>query len=479
MFSLPTDSSAKKRFYLFGLVFVLSGAAFVYEDFIYFQFLPFVLWLVFIMLFNHEQLFLLIVLCTPLSLNFENMEWGGVGFFFPTEPLLFGFMLLLLFKYARSGFPEKRVMSHPVALAVYFYLAWLVVTITTSEDVVISVKSVVARLWFIIPIFFFGVTFFADKKQIYRFVFFFLSTLSIVVIYTVVHHSMYGFGSKEGHWVMWPFFKDHTSYGAILAMFFPVAVALYFDKNFGITTRAFLLGIITILALGIILSYTRAAWVSLLGAAAVWACFLLRIRFKYLLFTGLIAGAFVWVNFTELNYLLQKNRTDSSKDLKEHVESISNISSDASNLERINRWNCALRMFNERPVFGWGPGTYAMYYAPFQHSSELTTISTNFGDLGNAHSEYLGPLAETGLLGFLSVLTLITVIFYKGGTLYVRLKDERLRKLVLGIYLGLVTYFIHGILNNYWDTDKAAVPIWGFVAIFTAIELYHQRGKEA
>ena len=26
---------------------------------------------------------------------------------------------------------------------------------------------------------------------------------------------------EAGHWVMWPFFKDHTSYGAIIALFIP------------------------------------------------------------------------------------------------------------------------------------------------------------------------------------------------------------------------------------------------------------------
>ena len=90
-----------------------------------------------------------------------------------------------------------------------------------------------------------------------------------------------------------------------------------------------------------------------------------------------------------------------TEDFNERIESISNVSSDASNLERFNRWNSAIRMFQERPIQGWGPGTYAFCYAPFQDSKDLTIISTNFGDGGNAHSEYLGPLAEQGLFGML------------------------------------------------------------------------------
>jgi hypothetical protein len=40
------------------------------------------------------------------------------------------------------------------------------------------------------------------------------------------------------------------------------------------------------------------------------------------------------------------------------------------------------------------------------------------------------------------------------------------------IILSLTTYFTHGVLNNYLDTDKAAIPVWGLVALFVAIKTY-------
>ena len=36
------------------------------------------------------------------------------------------------------------------------------------------------------------------------------------------------------------------------------------------------------------------------------------------------------------------------------------------------------------------------------------------------------------------------------------------------------TYFIHGLLNNFLDSDKLAVPFWGFLAIIVAIDCFHQ-----
>lgn len=50
--------------------------------------------------------------------------------------------------------------------------------------------------------------------------------------------------------------------------------------------------------------------------------------------------------------------------------------------------------------------------------------------------------------------------------------------ITLVVLLGLITYFTHGVLNNYMDTDKASVPIWGFAAILVAIDLYHSNETE-
>ena len=41
--------------------------------------------------------------------------------------------------------------------------------------------------------------------------------------------------------------------------------------------------------------------------------------------------------------------------------------------------------------------------------------------------------------------------------------------------VGLVTYYIHGFLNNFLDTDKLSVPFWGLTAMIVAIDLYSRR----
>jgi O-antigen ligase len=157
---------------------------------------------------------------------------------------------------------------------------------------------------------------------------------------------------------------------------------------------------------------------------------------------------------------------------------MTNISSDASNLERINRWQSALRMFEERPFWGWGPGTYQFLYAPYQRSKERTIISTNAGDMGNAHSEYIGPMAETGLLGSLTIFLIFVYSVYTGLMLHRKAKNKEIKLISLSVTLGLITYYLHGFLNNFLDSDKASVPVWGFMAILIALEIFHNNNME-
>jgi O-antigen ligase len=132
-------------------------------------------------------------------------------------------------------------------------------------------------------------------------------------------------------------------------------------------------------------------------------------------------------------------------------------------------------MFKDEPIVGYGPGTYMFKYAPYQLTADRTIISTNSADGGNAHSEYLGPLAESGFMGLITFLILISTVIYTAVHAYSRTSDKRLKTILMSSLLGLITYYIHGILNNFLDTDKLSVPFWGFTAMIVAIDIYTRK----
>lgn len=475
--------SFTKNRYIYTLIFafITLNAYLFYNEIYYLIAIPFAFAIVYSALFALDKLLLFTIFCTPLSFNLEQLDVGGVGVYLPTEPILFGIMIIYLFK---SIINKKElsnpVLKHPITIAILFHLFWVFITSITSEIPIVSFKFLLTRMWFIIPIYFLGIKLFKyNFKNVTNFIWVYIIPLSFVLIITLIRHAGYGFSEEAGHWIMTPFFKDHTSYGAIIAMFYPVIVGLFFDKNRTQVSRTILGIMLIIFTIALYYSYTRAAWLSVVGAFGVYMLFVLKIKFKYLVYVVVILGSFIVFNFTEITYMLQKNDAEhTTEDFGERIKSMSNVTSDASNLERLNRWNSAIEMFKERPIFGWGPGVYSFQYAPFQSSSDLTIISTNFGTGGNAHSEYLGPLAEQGFLGFLSMIILVIAIFYTSSKLYIELKDKKTKKIIMMVMLGLVTYFTHGILNNYLDTDKASVAVWGFTAIIVGIDIYHKNNRE-
>ncbi len=463
---------------ILGILFVAISGFFIYTDNWYFFFVAPALVLIYIALYQTKYLFLSLFLLTPLSINIEEYV-DGFGLFLPTEPILFGLFLLLLIHQLSKPTIPSFVFKNEIVWALAIYLIWLCISTMMSSDSVVSLKFIIAKCWFILPMIGFGSIYFQNTKAIRQFIWLFCIGMVIVIIYTVINHATYQFGEKESHWVMWPFFKDHTIYGAMVAFVLPLIAGLYFSKKHKPLIQAILIGMFVINLVGLYFSYTRAAWLSIIGAVGVLWLIVFKIKFRYIAFTTLFLGTILYASWTSIQFALEKNKEEhTTEDFGKRLQSSTNVTTDASNLERINRWSCAIDMFNERPFFGFGPGTYAFEYGRFQDPKNLTIISTNFGDGGNAHSEYLGPLAETGVIGLATVLLLIGIIFYKSITLYIAYdkKENENKTLLLAMILSLVTYFIHGILNNYLDTDKASVPIFAICACIIVLE---KRMKDA
>jgi putative inorganic carbon (HCO3(-)) transporter len=466
--------------YIISFAFVVLNLWFVSKDIMLLGLLPLVVIFVFIALYRLDNLLLVTVFFVPLSLPLiEYFEDLSVNLFLPTELLLIGILFIVVLKRIKGETLDKSLLSHPVTITIYFNLAWILVTSFTSSMTLVSFKFFISRLWFVVAFYFLAAEIFRKPRNMTRYSWAYILSFLIVIGYTSYRHFNIGlFNQEAAHYVMNPFYNDHTSYGAILAMLIPVVIGFVADNNRSIWYRLFSFLVLAVLSTAIILSFSRAAWISLLFAAGVFIVVLLRIRFHVLVVAAIIFIVLIFNRIDDITHQMEKNRQESSANLTEHVQSISNITSDDSNKERLNRWSCAWRMFLNKPVFGWGPGTYMFQYAPFQVVREKSLISTNMADKGNAHSEYLGPLSESGLFGMLSFLAIIVATLITGFTTYWKLKESKHRIVLLSAILGLITYYVHGILNNFLDTDKASAPFWGFTAIIVAMNIYSKRAEK-
>ncbi len=466
-------------FYVIAVLFIVTNSLVIFTKQSYlFNVVPLFIILVFTIFFALDKALLFTVFLVPLSVPLEDfMPELGFNIDLPTEPIFVSILIVFLIKQLYDKDFDRKILLHPVSISVYIYLSWRLITVFTSTMPLVSFKYWIASIWFIIPFYFLMTQVLRKKENINKFFWYYIIPFIIVITYTLIVHSGYLFSQKSANYVMAPFYNDHTSYGAMLAMFIPIIIGFVVNKELKKSLRIISGFVLAYFLLAIILSYTRAAWISLLGALCVFFVLKFKINYKFVLLTfAVVIGLFFGFQ-DKIFFALEGNKQDSSTDFKEHVRSISNVATDASNLERINRWNCAVRMYKEKPVFGWGPGTYQFNYAPFQFSYEKTIISTNAGDMGNAHSEYLGTLSESGLPGMICFIIIIVVIFVTGIKNYQRAKSYSLRILMASVICGFTTYLLHGFLNNFLDMDKAAVPFWGFTAIIVVVDVYYYKNK--
>lgn len=441
------------------IVPVLTGAAF----------------LIYFLMFRVDLLMYLMAFCTPFSVIMSSQNIH-LGLSLPSEIIMISLTFLFLCRIIYDLRLDPKIVSHPISIAIFVYLGWMLLTCITSELPVVSIKFWLSKIWFTTACYWMLIQFVKDdKKKAVRYFNCYAVALAIVVLITTYKHSLTGFDDFHGHFIMSPFYNDHTAYGAVLAFFLPITASCLFLPDNSKGMKIFYAALTVILAVGFYLSFSRAAWISLVVAIGVLIVLKLRIKLSWLVAGLLIVGTFLYYSAGDILYKMSRNSQDASGNLTEQLQSISNISTDASNVERLNRWTSAFGMIRERPLTGWGPGTYQFVYAPFQKSQFKTIITTDFGDGGNAHSEYIGPCAETGFPGLLTVLALVFVSLFTGIRTYNHSQDKTNRLLALMMTLALVTYFVHGFLNNFLDTDKLSLPFWG---AFAVIMLTNLRMKE-
>ncbi len=459
---------------LLTVVFIVAEAEVMYwKGTTAMAFLPLGLLVVWLFHVRLETGLLLMALLTPFAINVTLLP--GMELSMPVEPMMILFSAFFLFRVLVAHNYDTRILRHPVSLLLLASLAWWVITSCTSRLPWVSFKYFIARLWFVIPFFFAAVQIFRNKERIAQFYWAYAIGLGIVILIATTK-TLGNFSDLQTlHRVMRPFYNDHTAYGCAIALMIPASIHFIFSHRRTGWQRVLTLLLMVGLCIGLFFSYCRAAWISVVAAAGIYVLVRMGMKVKWMVVMfGLGVGLF-FVYQSDVLYRLGKNHQDSSYTLADQVKSISNISTDASNVERLNRWASAMRLWKESPIMGVGPGTYQFIYGSYQKSYQLSTISTNAGDLGNAHSEYIGPMTEQGLPGVILVAAVFLATFATGIRVYRTAKDPNIGRMALAFTLSLLTYYVHGVFNNFLDTDKLSVPFWAFTAAVVALDMYSEK----
>jgi len=462
------------------IVFMAFGISYnkplIYQSFLLVGISGVVLYLLF---FNKELLFSIGIFTIPLSVNLGLV--GEASISAPSEIIVALLALASVCIGVYKPFFYKKIIYHPITILLFIDFIWFFISALQSEMIMYSIKRVIIRLIYLLVFFLLTTQFLTNSKNLVKFFLLYTLGLIIPIIVTHYHHSLYSFNPRTVYEVSKPFYADHTIYGAAIAYILPFVFVIAIkgkELNFSKKIVNVFWLLFGFLLVSEILSFSRAAWISLLVSLCMFVFVKLKLRFIYFVVVmGILVASFIIFQDTLYQKALENDNVSNRGEIKEHLMSVSNINSDASNLERINRWKCAIRMFNDRPITGFGPGTYQFVYGPYQSVYELTHISTMAGDRGNAHSEPLTYLSETGLPGFISFLVLLFTTIAYGIRVYYKSTSPLLKYMALAALLGFMTFFFHGIVNSFIDQAKIASLVFGSMAMFVAIDVLNKRGN--
>lgn len=328
----------RKQLIVLGIsgAFVLLNCFALMKEFIYLPFLSGGLLLLYMLIFKIDWLIYLMAFVTPFSILFEN-DKVNLGISMPSELLMISLTILFLVRILYDFKFDKKIVRHPITIAVLFYLFWLFITSITSEIPLVSFKFLASKLWFIIACYFMVIQLIKnDTKKAITYFNLYAISLSIVVIIISIKLAMNGFAEHGMHWIQKPFYNDHTAYGAAIAFFIPFTVSFFFLPQNTKWRKIFYVVITLILLFGLYYSFSRAAWLSVIGALGVYFLIRWRIKFSWFILGASLFG-WLFLNFSnDILYTLGKNKQDSSASFAEHIRSIGNIKTDASNVERLN-----------------------------------------------------------------------------------------------------------------------------------------------
>jgi O-antigen ligase len=179
---------------------------------------------------------------------------------------------------------------------------------------------------------------------------------------------------------------------------------------------------------GVLITFSRASWLAgillLLGVFALYPKLLIRLTIKFLPIILILGGAFM---VSQIEYAKTRFYSDDSAH---------------SALSRLPVLVAAYRMFEQKPIFGWGYGNFDRYDRQFQG---------RFGDLVNpvekdltSHNVYMTLLAEQGLVGIALVLAPTIFLLLRSFRIRSRLPRSgfQSQKMLIMLWLVVLGYFV-------------------------------------
>jgi len=405
-----------------------------------------------------------------------EVEVGPLGTDLPSEPMMLaltGVGILLFIQHFKSI--SSRYLTHPITLLLLLHLVWLLVTSIFSLTPVYSFKFFVAKIWYVIPFYFLGFYMLSKHKDIHQMFRLIGIFLTVAVCIVLTRHALLGFTFDTSNTVVYPIFRNHVSYAAIIVTVLPYMWVLWVTER-----KKWQLLCIAILVVGTYFSYTRAAHLCIfimMGAYFVFKYNFGKIAISASLILAILLGSYMLSNNNFLRFAPDFDKTITHDNFENLVEATYKLE-DISTMERVYRWVAGGYMIGRSPVLGCGPGGFYHNYTKHTVTSFETYVSDN-PEKSGIHCYYLMTWVEQGTPGFLIFLALCIVILLYGERTFRATRSVAAQRIVMAATLSTVSICALCLINDLIETDKVGPFFFINAAIIVLYDLKSRAGTSA
>ena len=402
---------------------------------------------------NRNIVFLILLFTLPLS--FEYNFSSDLGTDIPDEFLmLFVTGLFIAYWVYSPGAISKNILQHPLLFLLFISFGWTLIAVLFSTQPLLSIKFLLAKGWYAGAFVLAPLVVFREKKFIKVAAATIAGSMFFVAAIALVRHYNYGFRFANINDAVYPFFRNHVNYSAMLVCTTPILVA-FFNRIKKRNWRLFTGGAIIIVLIALAFSYARGAWLALLvGSLAYW---LLKKRLLFYSFVAAMIILFACVFWLKNNdrYLRYSNdfkTTIFHKDFGEHLVATYKLK-DVSTAERFYRWIAGVRMIKDNGITGYGPNTFYNNYKGYAVPAFKTWVSDN-KDHSTVHNYFLLIAIEQGIPGLLFFIILLGAMLYYAQYLYHRVQDLFYKTTAITIGVIVTMIIVVNFLSDLIETDK-------------------------
>jgi len=448
---------AKNVFWILGSITLIIVFAALATEAYFLLALPLLIAGAWILLADYKKLFYLLFISLAISIDIDLP--GGIALNFFTEPLqllLTGVALLLALHKGKSI--NSEYITHPISISLLMHIAWIAIAVYFSGDILLSVKYLLSKIWYVIPAFYLTIKLVKDVRDVQTIIWCTLIPLLFTITVIMIRHAAVGFSFEGINYVLGPFYSNHVLYASMIAVCFPF---VWFMRKWYPTFSIkwwFLAASFLIMTVAIYLSYTRATMGSVFIVFGMY--YVVRWRLTkpaFLIAVTTLFSLFFWLGNDNkfMNYTPNFERTITHQRFDNLLEATLK-GQDISIAERYYRWIAGIYMVGEKPVFGYGPASFYNQYRPYTLSSWKTYVSDNKGKSG-IHNYFLMILVEQGIPGLFFFLLFSFILFAKGEQIYHRQHDEQSKHIVMSAILSLAIIYSLLVINDMVESDKIGV----------------------